>query len=167
MYKRQVFKDPSIRDLVARHASNLSEAKDRNGKPAAGMRIEIPPYLGGTFKMLENHGHSLRRKHGPMLKRHIKFDDMELSMYLDVRLPGENEWVKVTPEFAKGCRRQTDARTCEERKDQLSVSGASVRPSRESAPSSSHSHRPITTPMLPSTTLTRFGGTRQTWGTRQ
>ena len=93
--------DPHTRDLVARHAINLAEAKGRDGKPNAGMRIEIPPFLGGTFKLMESHGHNLRHKYGPMLKRHVKFDDVELSMFLDVKLPNEEGWIRVTPDFAR------------------------------------------------------------------
>ena len=42
-----VFTDPGSRDLVARHAVNLGNMRDQDGKPTAGIRMEVPDFLQG------------------------------------------------------------------------------------------------------------------------
>ena len=66
----------------------------------AGVRLEVPPELDDTFKLLSRFGTRLRARHGEGTRRHIKFDDWEASMYMNIKLPGDEEWSRVTPEMA-------------------------------------------------------------------
>ena len=83
--------------------------------------MEVPDFLGNTFKVLERHGHALRARHGPELKRHVKYDDEEMSLFVNVRLPGQEPWIKVTPDFVRTLRKETTARNCEHYRDHLTV----------------------------------------------
>ena len=96
-----VFKSAMTRDLVLRASSNLSSYRDRNGNPTAGLRLEIPRHMKGTFNLLERYGHFMRQRYGKGTKTHIKFDEAELNLFTSVRLPGETEWARITPIFAR------------------------------------------------------------------
>ena len=125
-----VFKDVAVRDNVARSAPNLAKADPINGtKP--GIRLEIPRSLLPTFKLLERHGHQLRSCHGPELKCHIKFDDSIMDLFLDVRLPGESERVRLTPDVVRSLKKENYERQIARHRSRLSASGDSrVQPAR-------------------------------------
>ena len=89
------------RDTIMSKVSNLSSYVDDTGKPTAGVRLEVPPELDYTFRLLSRLRTRLRARHGEGTRRHVKFDDHEASMYLNVKLPGDTEWTRVTPEMAK------------------------------------------------------------------
>ena len=95
-----VFKDQLVRDNVSRRAPNLSECFDSERNPTAGIKMEIPQYLLGVFNLLQDHGHELKRKFGEGFKRHVKFDDFNQSLFLEVKFPGNEKWHIVTPEIA-------------------------------------------------------------------
>ena len=95
------FKDARTRDLVMGSASKLAEYIDSNGKPTAGMRMEIPSFLQQEFRVLFRYGQTLRTRHGVGTRRHVKFDEMEKSLYLNVRLPRDDRWSLVSLEMAK------------------------------------------------------------------
>ena len=78
------------RDQVYAHAKNLAK---QEGK--AGIRLEIPPHLKPEFKLLENHGNSIRTMYGPSVKRSIRFDDSECSLILNMKLSPDDPWVTV------------------------------------------------------------------------
>ena len=59
-----VFKDVETRDRVTSYARNLDEYVDRNGKPTAGIRHEIPSFLGGVHRALMQYGYSMMQKYG-------------------------------------------------------------------------------------------------------
>ena len=96
------FHDNQDRDFIFSKARNLSEYRGEDGAPTAGIRLDIPPYLLPTFKLLNEHGFDIRNASGPDTKRYIKFDDHNLSLYLEVRLPGKTNWIKIRPEQARG-----------------------------------------------------------------
>ena len=102
-----VFKDTMTRDMVLSYAPNLSDWRGSKGGNV-GIRIEIPIHLKQVFNTLQNHGFSLREEHGPELKRHVKFDDEERSLFLHVKLPGETEWIRVDHEYARERRRDQE-----------------------------------------------------------
>ena len=52
------FTNAGARDLVARHTPDLAGERNSNGNPTARIRMEVPDFLGGTFKLLERHGHA-------------------------------------------------------------------------------------------------------------
>ena len=89
------------RDTILARVSSLSTYVDGAGKPTAGVRLEVPPELNDTFRLLSRFGTRLRARHGEGTRRHIKFDDLEASMYMNIKLPGDEEWSRVTPEMAK------------------------------------------------------------------
>ena len=86
---RVLFKDVETRDMIYSYAPNLATKRDR-----AGMRLEVPSHLLGQFKTLERYGRILKARH-PQLRWHIKYDDPELSMFLNVKLSEEDKWGKV------------------------------------------------------------------------
>ena len=119
-----IFKGVAVRHTIARSAPNLTKADPINGtKP--GIRLEIPRSLLPTFKLLERHGYQLRSCHGPELKRHIKFDDSIMDLFLDVRLPGE------TPDVVQSLKKENYERQIARHRPRLSASGDSrVQPAR-------------------------------------
>ena len=54
-----------------------------------------------VFKTLERYGHFLRNKHSVGLRRHIRFDDMNMSLVMDFALPKEDTWSRVDYENAR------------------------------------------------------------------
>ena len=89
------------RDLVMRNATNLAGQVDSNGAPSAGLRLEVPPELVDTFRLLSRFGTRLRARHWEGTKRHIKFDDFGAGLYAVVKLPGDDHWTRVTPAMAE------------------------------------------------------------------
>lgn len=82
------------RDFFSK-ARNLSEYRDDSGAPTAGIRLDVPPFLLPTFKLLNDHGYEIRNANGRDTRRYIKFDEQNLSLYLEVRLPGQSKWIKI------------------------------------------------------------------------
>ena len=95
------FFDKQQRDLVVSNSPSLANKIDRDGRPTAGIRMEVPPELEDTFRLLHRFGARLRARHGAGTKRHIKFDDFEGSLYTNIKLPGDSAWTKVTPAMAR------------------------------------------------------------------
>ena len=94
-----VFRDVATRDMVMSYASNLAAYKNLDFPP--GVRIDYPDHLRGVFSTLESYGHMLRRKLGPKLKRSIKYDDVNMSMCIDVCFPDETRWNKISLRIAE------------------------------------------------------------------
>ena len=80
---------------------NLAYEVGPDRRPTAGTRLEIPPELKGTFRLFTRFGTRLRARHGEGTKRHIKFDDFKGSLVTNVKLPGDENWTRVTPQMAK------------------------------------------------------------------
>lgn len=89
------------RDILLAAAQNMSSFVDDHRRPTAGIRLEIPPKLDGTFRLLSRFGARLRARHGEGTKRHIKFDDIEGSLCVNIKLPGDERWSNVSPAMAK------------------------------------------------------------------
>ena len=96
-----VFKDSANRDTVMGAASKLSGFIDSNNKPAAGIRMEVPARLRPVFRTLFRYGQTLRQRHGPGTRRHVKFDDTLRSLYLNAKLPGDEQWTRVSFDVAR------------------------------------------------------------------
>ena len=92
---------PRKRDIILSHASNLAPYVDGAGRPTAGIRLEIPTELDGTFRLLSRFGTRLRARHREGTKRHIKFDDYEASLFINVKLPGDDRWTRISPATAR------------------------------------------------------------------
>ena len=66
----------------------------------------VPTHLGGVHKTLLQFGHNMRQKHGPEFKRNIRFEDAELSLVVDIKLPGRGaKWMTISYEHALSDRR--------------------------------------------------------------
>ena len=100
------FKEKETRDWVMSHAPNLAPYVDQDMKPTAGIRLEIPAHLSAIFNDFLNYGRFLFTEHGKGLKRYVKFDEKELTLFMEVRLPGANEWLFVDRQMAAEHRRK-------------------------------------------------------------
>ena len=90
-----VFDNKQDRDLVKAKAANLA-----NYGQEAGMRLELPDHLQKTFRILMNLAYDLKQRHTE-LRRNIKFDEDDLSMYMDVQFKKDGPWRRIKPEQAK------------------------------------------------------------------
>ena len=114
------------RDTVMSSASCLAPFMDDNGKATAGMRMEVPDMLNIEFKTLFKFGQSLRRRHGPGTRRHVKFDDLNRSLYLNIKLPNDDKWSKVAPEVARRGLHARERVSNEELERRLDITGPEV-----------------------------------------
>ena len=96
-----VFVDAASRDGVMGSSAKLANMVNEQGRPTAGIRIEVPAGLRPAFKTLELYGQQLRARHGPGTRRHIKFNDMDHTLYLNAKLPGDLRWSKITLDVAR------------------------------------------------------------------
>ena len=62
----------------------------------AGLRLEIPDFLKGSHRVLEEHGIAIKNLYGRDTKRNVKFDDRNMDLMMDVKLPGSLNWHNVT-----------------------------------------------------------------------
>ena len=85
------FRTSQTRDIVQSYAISLAQSAGR-----AGLRLEVPNHLRSLFRRFESHGADLRAKHG-VVKRAIRFDDTNMSLYMDVRLE-DTQWHRITEE---------------------------------------------------------------------
>ena len=121
-----VFQSVEIRDMVWSHSFNLAGFVDSEGKPTAGVRLEIPDALRNVFRDLQWYGHHLRSLHGPGLKRQVKFNDNLRTLYMDVKLPSDDSWLFVDHQMAKENRKQPKERTTAFSRERLTSSQSSV-----------------------------------------
>lgn len=129
------FSDAAARDLVIGAASKLSTFIDAQGKATAGMRIEVPPFLEADFKLLFKYGRTLRFRHGPGTRRHVKFDDLHFSLFLNAKLPGDEHWSRVPLEVARRGLRSREAATNGELEMRFDINGPQVGAGRPRATS--------------------------------
>ena len=90
------FRDSAARDTVIGSSGMLSEMVDKknNNRPTAGIRIVVPQHLKNLSKLFEEYGRRLRQRHRGA-KHHIKFDDVEGSLFLNIRLREDPNWTRV------------------------------------------------------------------------
>ena len=91
-----VFAEVVTRDQVMGSAARLAPFMDQSGRATAGMRMEVPPRLQQAFRVLFKYGQRLRARHGAGTRRHVKFCDLERSLYLNIKLPGDEAWSRVS-----------------------------------------------------------------------
>ena len=116
------FADSEARDTVLGASAQLSGFFE-GGRPTAGIRLEIPKELTTSFKILEKYGQQLRRRHGQGLKRHVRFDDADQSLYLRVKLPGDVQWSRIPIEVARRGVQARDKIYSEEVEKRMDISG--------------------------------------------
>ena len=156
------FASSSIRDMVCSYARNLSDHKNEEGMPTAGVRKELPEYLIGVNRALLHHGSILRRTHGKKLRRNIKFDDAEMSLYMDVCLPGETTWLKVDYEMALSERRSDHKRDSDKIRHRLTSTQSESSDTGTLSPA--HNNGPLRPPLLDLTDEPVRNTPVATWG---
>ena len=97
------FVDVECRDAIKTYASGLATAKG-----AAGLRLDIPPCLKGSFKILNEHGLAMIRIYGKEVKRNIRFDDRNDDLMMDLKLPTSSTWHNITIEQAREAKKARD-----------------------------------------------------------
>ena len=90
------FATKEIRDMVRANASKLALLP----KDTAGIRLEIPDYLQGNFRTLQNAAFQIRKKH-PGAKRNVLFDEDNLDLALDIKISDGDDWSRIFPADAK------------------------------------------------------------------
>ena len=137
-----VFVDNKARDLVMGSAAMLAPFTDTDGKPTAGMRIEVPTHLMRDFRLLFKYGQNLRGRHGKGTRRHVKFDDISLGLYLNVKLPGDPNWSRVSTEVARRGLRARELITDSALELRMDITGSPIeRPRAASTSTASSSGR--------------------------
>ena len=94
------FKDTVTRDLVMGAAAKLANFMDTEGRATAGMRMEVPVRLQQSFRVLFKYGQNLRARNGIGTRRHVKFCDIGRTLYLNVKLPRDERWSRVSLDVA-------------------------------------------------------------------
>ena len=136
-----LFKTASTRDTVISASSKLSDRIDNSGRPTAGIRIEVPHCLKDDFNLLNKFGQRLKARHGPGTRRHVKFDDSNRSLFLNMKLPGDDRWSRVDVDLARRSmaqRERIDSQDLEARMDLM----GNV-PSRPASTSAAPPSRPL------------------------
>ena len=96
----------------------------------------IPAHLSGVHKTLLQFGHNMRQKHGPEFKRNVRFDDTELTLCIDIKLPGSgSKWVTVSHEHALADRRALSRSIEFSIRDELTSEQKDATSSQPSSPS--------------------------------
>ena len=96
-----VFKEVEDRDFVVSRAVSLGDLIHPDGHPKAGIRLDVPAFLLPNFKDLNSYAFNVGRTHGKKAKTHIKFDDVNTSLILELRLPGSDHWLRISPTKAR------------------------------------------------------------------
>ena len=144
------FREVEVRDKVLGAAAKLAPFMDDNGMATAGMRLEVPSRLQQDFRVLYKYGQSLRARHGIGTRRHIKFDDPTRSLFLNVKLPGDVSWSKVSTVLARRGIRARQIQTDDEIERRLDITGPQSLNDRPRAASlSSAPERPMETSSWP------------------
>ena len=118
-----LFRDVPTRDLVMGSASKLAPYMDGEGRATAGMRLEVPPSLQQPFRVLFKYGQSLRARHGAGTRRHVKFCDINKTLYLNVKLPGDEGWSKVSLDVARRGLRARETLNDDQLEQRLDITG--------------------------------------------
>ena len=97
-----LFKEHAVRDTIIGSSAKLSEMHDKITRSSlAGIRMFPPDYLRSDFKVLEEYGRRLRGIHGRGTKYHVKFDDGDRALYLNVRKENDVGWSRADVDFAR------------------------------------------------------------------
>ena len=129
------FRDVQTRDQVIGSAAKLANCMDDRGKATAGMRMEVPPELRQHFRVLFKYGQTLRTRHGQGTRRRVKFDDVARTLYLNVKLPGDETWSKVLMDLATKGMRAKEMMNDGEIERRLDITGPAMDPPRQRATS--------------------------------
>ena len=112
------FADTDDRDFVTSRAVNLGNLVQEDGRPQAGIRLDIPGFLLPTFRDL-----NVRKSHGKKTKTHIKFDDSKHSLVLELKLPSSENWLRISPDKARELTVESTAAELRKLQDELRERG--------------------------------------------
>ena len=97
------FADVESRDAIKSYASGLASCQGN-----AGLRLDVPPCLKGSFKILNEHGIAMMKIYGKEVKRNIRFDDRNTDLMMDIKLPTSPAWHNITIEQAREAKKIRD-----------------------------------------------------------
>ena len=158
-----IFREVAVRDMVMGSSAMLAQCVDESGRPTAGVRLEVPPPLRTAFRVLYKFGQSLRSKYGQGTRRHIKFDDMERTLFLNARLPGDENWTRISLAVAKKGLRSRELLADDEVERRFDISGPfPQRPRARSEGQLSNGPTPMDTARPSAWTGARAGSTSGT-----
>ena len=145
---RVIFRDRRARDAVNARARHLGQYVDPvTRKPTAGFRMDVPDYLAGDFKTLEETGYQLKGEYGDGFRKYIKYNHSDLSLYLEVSFSRDDRrWTRITPRMAREIRECEDRDVAELIKRRLRSRSSSIE-----SPSQTNMPPPYTRPPPPST----------------
>ena len=133
-----------------------------DGRPTECFRHDVPTFLTGVHKTLVQYGYAMGKRYGKGFKRNIRFDDIDNTFCIDVKMPAEKEWFTVSYETALADQREARRETDRSRRQALSSRGGSesdAETPKDSAPPAS---------IPPSESGTRRSSTadrtNKTWG---
>ena len=96
-----VFSKRSSREHIASKGRMLASYVDDENHTTAGIRMDVPDFLASDYKTLDHYGLRMRNTHGKTTKRYIKYDEPNTSLLLELRLPGDITWMKITQTLAR------------------------------------------------------------------
>lgn len=115
------FTDFRTRDWIVSKGKCLAKYVNEEGKPTVGFRLDVPDFLAGDFKALEDYGFSMRSTHGRLTRRYIKYDEEEYSLFMELRLPESPVWLRITPELARELKQQNNREELQQERKQLTA----------------------------------------------
>ena len=98
-----MFANVESRDAIKSYASGLAAAKG-----AAGLRLDVPPCLKGSFKILNEYRIAMIRIYGKEVKHNIHFDDRNEDLMMDIKLPTSATWHNTTIDQAREAKKARD-----------------------------------------------------------
>ena len=149
------FSDVETRDRIATYARNLGDHVGKDGKPTAGVRPDVPSYLGGIHRALLHYGYDMRNRYGKELKRNVRFEDADHTFVIDLMIPGPNNVNKKWETVDYG-------QVCEDRRRKAA---GKKKDERLSTTSDAETQNPPTTaPVVPEPSGSQMSNS--TWGNR-
>ena len=119
-----VFKLTEMRDKVMGASSKLSDCFNNEGRPTAGIRIEVLRHLRADFSALNKFGQQLRKRHGEGTRRHVKFDDIDKALFLNVKLPRDESWSRIPICVARKALKSREAKYSDALMKRMDISGS-------------------------------------------
>ena len=84
------------------HCRLLAEYIDEGGRRSSpGIKMDIPPFLMSTFRILHDQARDIKRSNGPEVRTYIKYDDDPMSLYIDALVNKSRGWIQITPSVGK------------------------------------------------------------------
>ena len=87
------FESREDRDTIKSNGIYLANQKE------CGMSIHVPGHLLDDYFALNSIGYSIKTNNSGTIKRAVKFDDSNMSVYLDIMIGGK--WKRISPDEAR------------------------------------------------------------------